>query len=123
MSDQNKHEDSDIHLLRYLEKKQEVSQRDMAKHLGISLGKVNFILNALLEKGMVKARNFKNNKNKSAYAYYLTRKGIYEKARLMVAFFNRKSKEYDNLKRELIEIEKELKNSEANITESENNDK
>ena len=74
MTDQNKHEESNIHLLRYLEKKQEVSQRDMAKHLGISLGKVNFILKALLQKGIIKARNFKNNKNKSAYAYYLTRK-------------------------------------------------
>ena len=50
MTDQNKHEESNIHLLRYLEKKQEVSQRDMAKHLGISLGKVNFILKALLQK-------------------------------------------------------------------------
>ena len=62
MTDQNKHEESNIHLLRYLEKKQEVSQRDMAKHLGISLGKVNFILKALLQKGIIKARNFKNNK-------------------------------------------------------------
>ena len=122
MNNQNKHEESNIHLLRYLEKKQEVSQRDMAKHLGISLGKVNFILKALLQKGIIKARNFKNNKNKSAYAYYLTRKGISEKARLMISFFDRKSTEYDKLKRELIELEKEVKVAKDKLSDQINED-
>ena len=65
---------------------------------------------------------FKNNKNKSAYAYYLTRKGISEKARLMISFFDRKSSEYDNLKRELIELEKEVKVAKDKLSDQINED-
>ncbi|GIS31977.1 MAG: MarR family EPS-associated transcriptional regulator [Flammeovirgaceae bacterium] len=87
-----------------------ISQRELSQPLkNISLGKVNYILKALINKGIIKARNFTNSKNKRAYAYYLTSKGLQEKARLTVSFFDRKSKEYDKLKAELRELEKEIK--------------
>ncbi len=110
-----KNQENDMHMLRYLEKKQEVSQREIAQHLGISLGKVNYILNAFVEKGIVKAKNFKNNKNKRAYAYYLTSEGIKEKAKMTLGFFKRKNDEYDKLKAELRLLEKEVKNSQATL--------
>jgi EPS-associated MarR family transcriptional regulator len=111
----NKNKDYDIYMLRYLEKKQEVSQREIAQHLGISLGKVNFILNALVAKGIIKAKNFKNNKNKRAYAYFLTSEGIKEKAKMTLGFFKRKNNEYDNLKIELRLLEKEVETSKATL--------
>ena len=114
----NKNQDNDMYMLRYLEKKQEVSQREIAQHLGISLGKVNFILNALVEKGIIKAKNFKNNKNKRAYAYFLTSEGIKEKAKMTLGFFKRKNDEYDNLKIELRLLEKEIKISKATLSDT-----
>ena len=111
----NKNQENDMYMLRYLEQKQEVSQREIAKHLGISLGKVNYILNAFVEKGIVKAKNFKNNKNKRAYAYYLTTEGIKEKAKITLGFFKRKNDEYNKLKIELQLLEKEVKNSQVTL--------
>ena len=111
----DKNQENDMYMLRYLEKKQEVSQREIAQHLGISLGKVNYILNAFVEKGIVKAKNFKNNKNKRAYAYYLTTEGIKEKAKMTLGFFKRKNDEYDKLKIELQLLEKEVKTSQATL--------
>lgn len=112
----DKNQDNNIHMLRYLEQKQEVSQRDIAQHLGISLGKVNYILNAFVEKGIIKAKNFKNNKNKRAYAYFLTSEGIKEKAKMTLGFFKRKNDEYDKLKIELIMLEKEVEASKATLS-------
>lgn len=114
----NKNQENDMHMLRYLEQKQEVSQREIAQHLGISLGKVNYILNAFVEKGIVKAKNFKNNKNKRAYAYYLTAEGIKEKAKMTLGFFKRKNDEYDKLKIELQLLEKEVKTSKATLADT-----
>jgi len=114
----DKNQDNNIHMLRYLEKKQEVSQRDIAQHLGISLGKVNYILNAFVEKGIIKAKNFKNNKNKRAYAYFLTSEGIKEKAKMTLGFFKRKNDEYDKLKIELIMLEKEVEASKATLSKT-----
>jgi EPS-associated MarR family transcriptional regulator len=111
----NKNQENDVYMLRYLEQKQEVSQREIAQHLGISLGKVNYILNAFVEKGIVKAKNFKNNKNKRAYAYYLTTEGIKEKAKITLGFFKRKNDEYNKLKIELQLLEKEVKNSQVTL--------
>ena len=111
----NKNQENDMYMLRYLEQKQQVSQREIAQHLGISLGKVNYILNAFVEKGIVKAKNFKNNKNKRAYAYYLTAEGIKEKAKMTLGFFKRKNDEYDKLKIELRLLEKEVKTSQATL--------
>jgi EPS-associated MarR family transcriptional regulator len=114
----NKNQENDMHMLRYLEQKQEVSQREIAQHLGISLGKVNYILNAFVEKGIVKAKNFKNNNNKRAYAYYLTTEGIKEKAKMTIGFFKRKNDEYDKLKIELQLLEKEVKTSQATLADT-----
>ena len=100
---------TDFDVLRVIKNNPDLTQRDIAKDLKLSLGKVNYILRALINKGIVKARNFTNSKNKRAYVYYLTSKGLQEKAKLTVSFFDRKSKEYDKLKAELRELEKEIK--------------
>ena len=107
VSEKSSH-DNDLRVLRYLQERQKVSQRELSQFLGISLGKVNFILKALIDKGIVKARNFVNHKNKRAYAYFLTKEGFEEKTRLTVRFFKRKSKEYDDLRQELEELEEEI---------------
>ena len=99
----------DLDLLRHLQEKQDVSQRELAQKMGISLGKINFILNALIKKGVIKVQNFRNNKNKLAYTYYLTTAGINEKAALTVKFFKRKLNDYDIIKKELAELEEDMK--------------
>ena len=77
------------------------TQRELAKGLGISLGKLNYCLNALKQKGLVKIQNFKSQKNKLRYLYILTPKGISEKTKLTINFMTQKMKEYDELKKEL----------------------
>tara|TARA_Y100000768_G_C23952159_1_gene670793 strand:- start:221 stop:592 length:372 start_codon:yes stop_codon:yes gene_type:complete len=111
-----------LELLRYLQDRQNVSQRELAKELGISLGRINFLLNALIKKGAIKVRNFKNNQNKLAYAYYLTPTGIKEKAVLTIEFFRRKSAEYDTIKHELERLEKDIKNLEINESSGRENE-
>ena len=111
-----------LELLRYLQGRQNVSQRELAKELGISLGRINFLLNALIKKGAIKVRNFKNNQNKLAYAYYLTPTGIKEKAVLTIEFFRRKSAEYDTIKHELERLEKDIKNLEINESSGSENE-
>ncbi len=103
--------DQDFMVMKYINNTQKISQRELSQSLNISLGKVNYIIKALINKGIVKARNFTNSQNKRAYAYYLTSKGLQEKAKLTVSFFERKSKEYDKLKAELRELEEEIKNT------------
>jgi len=88
-------------LLKTLEENPGLSQRDLAKRLGISLGKVNFCLNALAEKGSLKINNFRKSDNKLAYAYLLTPSGIEEKARITVEFLHIKVREYERLKAEI----------------------
>lgn len=88
-------------LLRKLNKKPKSSQRELAKDLGFSLGKLNYCLKALQEKGLVKIQNFSKNPKKINYIYILTPKGISEKTKLTISFMKRKMKEYDELKREL----------------------
>ena len=109
--DSSKINDQDYMVMRHINDTKKISQREISQSLNISLGKVNYILKALINKGIIKARNFTNSKNKRAYAYYLTPKGLQEKARLTVSFFDRKSKEYDKLKTELRELEKEIKST------------
>ena len=91
-------------VLRKIKNKPVSSQRELAEELGFSLGKLNYCLKALKQKGLVKAKNFKNNKNKKNYLYILTPKGISEKTKLTLNFMTLKMKEYDELKKE---IEKE----------------
>ena len=90
-----------LDVLRQISKKPKVSQRKLATELGFSLGKLNYCLNALKKKGLVKIKNFKNNKNKINYIYILTPKGIAKKSLLTVNFMRRKMKEYEELKKEL----------------------
>jgi EPS-associated MarR family transcriptional regulator len=94
-------------LLKTLEDNPSLSQRDMAKRLGISLGKVNFCLNALVEKGCLKVNNFRNSDNKLAYAYLLTPHGLEEKARITVRFLKYKMQEYEQLRAEIKELKLE----------------
>lgn len=94
-------------LLKMLEENPGLSQRDLAKRLGVSLGKVNYCLNALVEKGSVKINNFRNNHNKLAYAYLLTPSGIEQKARMTVDFLKYKMHEYERLKAEIEELQRE----------------
>ena len=94
-------------LLKTLEGNSSLSQRDLAKQLGISLGKVNFCLNALIEKGCLKVNNFRNSDNKLAYAYLLTPRGVEEKARITVYFLKHKMNEYELLRAEIEELKQE----------------
>ena len=88
-------------ILRKLKKNPNSSQRALAKDLGFSLGKLNYCLKALQEKGLVKIKNFKKNPKKLNYIYILTPKGISEKTKLTLSFMKRKMKEYDELAKEL----------------------
>jgi EPS-associated MarR family transcriptional regulator len=94
-------------LLKTLENNPSLSQRDLAKRLGISLGKVNFCLNALVEKGCLKVKNFRNSENKLAYAYLLTPSGVEEKARITMHFLKYKVQEYERLRSEIEELKRE----------------
>ena len=96
-------------ILRLLETQPEISQRELARELGVSLGRVNYCMQALMEKGMVKAANFKNSNNKKAYMYFLTRKGIGEKARATTRFLKRRMAEYEALRREIEILRKDIR--------------
>lgn len=95
-------------ILRLLEADPQMSQRDLARALGISLGKANYCLQALIERGLVKANNFKNSNNKQAYMYLLTPRGISEKARVAVRFLRHKMNEYESLQREIENLKREV---------------
>ncbi|MBE0511343.1 MAG: MarR family EPS-associated transcriptional regulator [Chromatiales bacterium] len=95
-------------LLKQLEDNPAMTQREMASAMGISLGKLNYCLKALIEKGWVKAGNFRRNKDKLGYAYLLTPKGVNEKTRVTLAFLARKQQEYDQLAYELESLRQEV---------------
>jgi EPS-associated MarR family transcriptional regulator len=94
-------EDTNFRILRKLEENPNLTQRELAKSLGLSLGGLNYCLQALLEKGVVKMHNFQNSQRKAAYAYLLTPSGITEKAALTGRFLKRKMEEYEALKAEI----------------------
>ena len=96
-------------LLKTLEENPGLSQRDLAKRLGVSLGKINYCLNALVAKGSVKINNFRNSDNKLAYAYLLTPSGVEQKARMTVEFLQVKVQEYERLRTEIEELKREAK--------------
>ncbi|MCX5855548.1 MAG: MarR family EPS-associated transcriptional regulator [Deltaproteobacteria bacterium] len=97
-----------LKLLREIEQTSETTQRELSSRLGISLGKINFLLNALIDKGHIKVDNFKKSDNKSAYLYYLTPKGIEEKARITYRFLRIKLREYDELEHEIRRLKHEV---------------
>ena len=92
-----------LNLLRKIKNKPQAKQRELADELGFSLGKLNYCLKALKEKGLIKISNFKKNPNKIDYMYVLTPKGLSEKTKLTINFMKRKMNEYDELKKEIDE--------------------
>ena len=99
----NKDNQDHFEVLRKIQKKPDSTQRELAGELGFSLGKLNYCLKALQDKGLVKLKNFKKNPKKISYFYVLTPKGIAEKTNLTINFMKRKMAEYDELKKELEE--------------------
>ena len=97
----NKENPDNFEILRRIVKNPMATQRDLAKDLNLSLGKVNYCLKALKEKGLIKIQNFQKNPNKISYIYILTPKGLREKTKLTMNFMKRKIKEYEALKKEL----------------------
>ncbi len=105
-------QETHLKVLRHLEDNPNVTQRELAETLGESLGKTNYCLKALIKKGLVKSKNFKNSANKRAYLYILTPQGIETKALISVKFLQRKMEEYETLRQEIEQLKTEL-----NITE------
>jgi EPS-associated MarR family transcriptional regulator len=95
--------------LRELSAESEISQRDLSKRIGLSLGSINFILKELIKKGYVKVQRFKNSNNKAAYIYVLTPKGINERIQQTQYFLQLKMEEYERLQKEIEELQKEFK--------------
>ena len=93
-----------LDLLRRLESNPEYTQRELSQEMGVSLGKVNYCMKKLTEKGLIKLTNFTHNPNKIGYAYLLTPSGIEEKSRLTFSFLKRKIKEYETLKDEISKL-------------------
>ena len=103
-------EDTNFRLMQLLQDNPHLSQREMAKALGISFGGINYCLNALVDKGLVKIHNFNQNQNKFGYAYLLTPSGMSEKAALTARFLKRKMHEYELLQVEIKALKMELEN-------------
>jgi EPS-associated MarR family transcriptional regulator len=95
------YQEAHFRVLRLLELNPQMNQREISAAAGVSLGKTNYCVKALLEKGLIKVQNFKNNKRKMAYAYLLTPAGIAEKTLLTHKFLQMKLEEYDLLKKEI----------------------
>ena len=98
----------ELALMRLLEDHPDLTQRELAKALGLSLGKTHYLLHALLNKGLVKVRNFRRSDNKAGYAYLLTPSGIKEKLRLTRAFLVRKEAEFEEIKAVIAALQSEL---------------
>lgn len=101
------HEDTHLKVLRLLEANPRMSQRELAQALGASLGKTNYCLKALLDKGLLKMQNFQSSKRKLAYAYLLTPAGISEKSAITARFLRRKMEEYELLKADIESLQQE----------------
>jgi EPS-associated MarR family transcriptional regulator len=99
-----------LDLLKLLHDRPQMSQRDLAQAMGVSLGKANYCLKALTAKGLVKLGNFRRNPDKREYAYLLTSAGLEEKTRITMAFLRRKVAEYEALEKEIEQLRSELKN-------------
>ena len=99
----------DIHLdlLRKLESNPKYTQRELSKEMGVSLGKINYCMQKLIEKGSIKLSNFNLNENKVNYVYLLTPKGVEDKARLTLVFLKIKMEEYEDLKKEISLLKKD----------------
>ncbi len=101
MNDDKKENNNEFEILRKINSNPKISQRILASKLGISLGKLNYCLKALRDKGFIKIKNFSNNPNKLDYAYLLTPKGVRYKTKMAYFFLKQKMKQYEDLKKEL----------------------
>ena len=101
MAKNKKDSETDLEILRNIEANPKLTQRQIAKDLGMSLGKTNYLIQALLKRGLVKVNNFKTSDNKLGYLYLLTPEGIEAKRKLTMVFLQRKSEEFDKLKQEM----------------------
>ena len=100
--------DTEYNLLKILKDNPEMTQRQLSKELGLSLGKTNYVLHALIDKGLMKLSNFKRSNNKVGYLYILTPEGVEEKSILAKNFLERKSDQYNRLKKEIETLKSEL---------------
>lgn len=105
--------ETDLRALQVLTEQPQLNQRELASQLGVSLGKVNYCLRALLAKGFLKAQNFKSSKNKLAYAYVLTPAGIAARAELTAQYLQIKIKEYEQLEVQIDDLRKSIAAGEA----------
>ncbi len=108
MNRANRQQDTHFWVMKHIQENPQISQRELAQALGISLGGVNYCLKALADKGWIKMHNFSNNQNKLSYAYLLTPQGIAEKTALTARFLKRKMAEYEALKAEIDVLKDEL---------------
>ena len=97
----NKYKFELLNLLRKIDADSSISQRKLAKELGYSIGKLNYIINNLKLKGILKIKNFRENKKKFKYFYLLTPKGVAEKTKITIQYIKIISNEYDNIKKEI----------------------
>jgi EPS-associated MarR family transcriptional regulator len=102
------HPDTHFKVMDLIHKHPDISQRELAKQAGISLGSIHYCLKALAHKGWLKAGKFKNNPDKSLYLYLLTPEGVTQKSKLAMDFLRRKKQEYDALKQEIDNLSEEL---------------
>ncbi|MDH4393944.1 MAG: MarR family EPS-associated transcriptional regulator [Aquabacterium sp.] len=120
LSDASNHGDQDaarLAVLRLLTEQPEISQRAVSALLGLSLGKTHYVLHALLDKGLVKVRNFQRSHRKLSYAYVLTPRGLAEKLQLTRRFLSRKEAEFEELKRMISTLRRELETHDALVTD------
>ena len=102
-------------ILKSLEQDPHSTQRQLSNDLGVSLGKVNYCIKSLVEKGLIKVNNFRNNKNKIQYSYLLTPRGVEKKAKLTLDFIRVKTQEYDALKQEIESLKQEAKSRDKKL--------
>ncbi|MEN6318309.1 MAG: MarR family EPS-associated transcriptional regulator [Syntrophaceae bacterium] len=105
---ENYETEESLMILREIGTNPQLSQRELSSRLGLSLGKINFLLKAMIAQGLVKAENFKNSSNKRAYLYLLTPLGMETKAKTTYRFLKRKIEEYEKLKKEIAQLKKEV---------------
>lgn len=102
-----------LKVMRLIENNPGVSQRELAEELGVSLGKVNYCLQAFVSKGLVKIQNFRNSSNKQGYIYLLTPEGVASKAKLTVQYLKIRIREYDALRNEIAQLQRDVKMDEV----------
>jgi len=105
LEDKNKDSEINLEILRNIEDNPNLTQRQMAKELDVSLGKINYLIKSLIEKGSLIIENFRTSDNKLGYLYVITPKGIEQRRKLTLEFLKRRSEEFDKLKKEMERLE------------------